>query len=105
MQTKGMGVNFAGPIAGTEIRNGILVDTGMRRNRANALESRNRDGRRLMVVLQKAVEVIGSENNAYRWLGTRVRTLGYATPISLLAHESGAERVLAALENLEYGVW
>ncbi len=55
-------------------------------------------------VIRRAVEVIGSESEAMRWLGTPVRTLGYATPISLLHEAKGREEVLAVLGRLEHGV-
>ncbi len=55
-------------------------------------------------VLRRAVEVIGSEADAMRWMGTPVRALGYATPISLLHDASGYEAVRVVLGRLEHGV-
>ena len=53
-----------------------------------------------------AVEVIGDESQAMRWLGlgTPVRALDYATPVSLLHLPEGREAVLAVLGRLEHGV-
>jgi putative toxin-antitoxin system antitoxin component (TIGR02293 family) len=57
------------------------------------------------VVIERAIEVIGSRDEAMRWLGTPVRALGYATPISRLATPDGQEEVRTILGRLEYGVW
>jgi putative toxin-antitoxin system antitoxin component (TIGR02293 family) len=56
-------------------------------------------------VLERAIEVIGSKEEAMRWLGAPVRALGYATPISRLASPQGQEEVRMILGRLEYGVW
>jgi hypothetical protein len=50
-------------------------------------------------------EVIGDRDEALRWLGTPVRGLGYATPISLLGTKEGAERVDDILGQIEHGIW
>jgi putative toxin-antitoxin system antitoxin component (TIGR02293 family) len=55
-------------------------------------------------VLERATEVIGSREEALRWLGTPVRALDYATPVSLLVDDAGADQVLAVLTNLEHGI-
>jgi len=55
-------------------------------------------------VIRRAVEVIGDESDAMRWLGTPVRDLNYATPISLLHDSKGREDVLSVLGRLEHGV-
>jgi hypothetical protein len=56
------------------------------------------------VVLERAIQVIGDRDEALRWMGTPVRALNYATPISLLGNSSGQERVLTVLTQLEHGV-
>ena len=55
-------------------------------------------------VLDRAVEVIGNKREAMRWMGTPVRALDYATPVSLLATSRGREAVLAVIGRLEHGV-
>ena len=55
-------------------------------------------------VLSRAVEVIGDRAQAMRWMGTPVRALGYATPVSLLATKAGMSAVLTVLSRLEHGV-
>lgn len=55
-------------------------------------------------VLERATDVIGTREEALRWLGTPVRALNYATPISLLLDDASVDRVLAALTNLENGI-
>ena len=56
-------------------------------------------------VTERAIEVIGSRDEALRWLGIPVRALDYAAPISLLGDEEGVKAVLAVLDQLEQGVW
>jgi uncharacterized protein (DUF2384 family) len=48
--------------------------------------------------------VIGDRDEALRWLGTPVRALDYATPISLLGQPDGEARVMNVLTQLEHGV-
>jgi putative toxin-antitoxin system antitoxin component (TIGR02293 family) len=55
-------------------------------------------------VIDRAIEVIGDESEAMRWLGTPVPALGYATPISLLSSVAGETAVLNVLTQLEHGV-
>jgi putative toxin-antitoxin system antitoxin component (TIGR02293 family) len=55
-------------------------------------------------ILRRVVEVIGSEAEAMRWMGTPVRALDYATPISLLHDAAGYEAVRIILGRLEHGV-
>jgi putative toxin-antitoxin system antitoxin component (TIGR02293 family) len=55
-------------------------------------------------VMRRATEVLGDAPSAMRWLGTPVRALDYATPISLLHDASGREAVLTVLGRLEHGV-
>ena len=55
-------------------------------------------------VMRRATEVLGDEPSAMRWLGTPVRALDYATPISLLHDAHGREAVLTVLGRLEHGV-
>ena len=55
-------------------------------------------------VIQRAAEVLGDRSDAMRWLGTPVRALNYATPISLLHDSKGREDVLTVLGRLEHGV-
>ena len=59
----------------------------------------------LSSVLERASEVIGDRQEALRWLGTPLRALEYATPISLLETPEGAARVTRVLGQMEHGVW
>lgn len=56
-------------------------------------------------VIDRAIEVIGDREKALRWMGTPVRALDYATPISLLSRPDGEERVMTVLMQLEHGVF
>jgi len=55
-------------------------------------------------VFRRATEVIGSDAEAMRWMGTPVRALNYATPISLIHEPKGVQSVLTVLGRLEHGV-
>jgi putative toxin-antitoxin system antitoxin component (TIGR02293 family) len=55
-------------------------------------------------VVDRAIEVIGDKNDALRWMGTPVRDLDYATPVSLLPTAKGRVAVLVVLGRLEHGV-
>jgi putative toxin-antitoxin system antitoxin component (TIGR02293 family) len=55
-------------------------------------------------IIHRTVEVLGDRSDAMRWLGTPVRALNYATPVSLLHDPKGREDVLAVLGRLEHGV-
>ena len=55
-------------------------------------------------VIARAVRVIGDRNEALRWMGTPVRALDFATPISLVATAKGRRAVLTVLGRLEHGV-
>jgi putative toxin-antitoxin system antitoxin component (TIGR02293 family) len=55
-------------------------------------------------IIHRAKEVIGDQSDAMRWLGTPVRALNFATPISLLHDSKGREEVLSVLGRLEHGI-
>lgn len=55
-------------------------------------------------IIHRAAEVLGDRSDAMRWLGTPVRALNYATPISLLHDSKGREDVLTVLGRLEHGI-
>ena len=56
-------------------------------------------------VITRATQVIGNREEAMRWLGTPVRALDYATPVSLLGTRKGSARVHDVLGQMEHGVW
>jgi hypothetical protein len=56
-------------------------------------------------IIARATDVIGSREDAMRWLGKPVRGLNFATPISLLATPEGVKRVSDILGQMEHGVW
>jgi putative toxin-antitoxin system antitoxin component (TIGR02293 family) len=57
------------------------------------------------LVIDRATEVLGSKEEAMRWLGTPVRGLDFATPISLLATKNRLTRVNDILGRMEHGIW
>jgi putative toxin-antitoxin system antitoxin component (TIGR02293 family) len=67
--------------------------------RADVLASHNESA-----VIAKAAKVIGDRSEAMRWMGTPVRALDYATPVSLLGTREGRKAVMVVLGRLEHGV-
>lgn len=59
----------------------------------------------LTKAVARATDVFGDEEAAFRWLGTPVAALDYATPISCLGTHQGAMRVDDVLTQIEHGVW
>ncbi len=59
----------------------------------------------LTKAVARATDVFGREDAAFRWLGTPVAALDYATPISCLGTHRGVMRVNDVLTQIEHGVW
>jgi putative toxin-antitoxin system antitoxin component (TIGR02293 family) len=55
-------------------------------------------------IITRAIEVIGDRSEALRWMGTPVRALEYATPISLVDTAKGRRAVIDVLGRIEHGV-
>ena len=53
----------------------------------------------------RGIEVFEDRNKYRKWLRYPARALGHKTPASLLKTISGAQKVLDALERIEYGVY
>ncbi|HVW09300.1 MAG TPA: MbcA/ParS/Xre antitoxin family protein [Bryobacteraceae bacterium] len=89
------------------------VKRGLRRNVVADLHLRQKPDpappkaqpEELTKAIAKATEVLGGEEAAFRWLGTPVAALDYATPISCLGTHQGALRVNDVLTQIEHGVW
>jgi putative toxin-antitoxin system antitoxin component (TIGR02293 family) len=58
---------------------------------------------RLARVTAHAIEILGSEENAIRWLRHPNGALGGASPLSYLSTDVGARRVEAILSHIDYG--
>ena len=56
-------------------------------------------------ILAKASAILGSQEDAERWLQTLAIGLNRQRPIDLLATRAGAEIVENFLSQLEYGVY
>jgi putative toxin-antitoxin system antitoxin component (TIGR02293 family) len=67
-------------------------------------ESQSGQDTDIELVIERSIEVIGNREEAMRWLGTPVRALDYASPISRLHDPAGREQVLSVLTQLEHGV-
>lgn len=55
-------------------------------------------------ILAEAIAVIGDKAEAMRWMGTPVRALDYATPVSLIHTAKGRKAISTVLSRLEHGV-
>jgi uncharacterized protein (DUF2384 family) len=58
----------------------------------------------LELVLKEALDVIGDEDEAIRWMGTPTRALDYATPFYVLHTPGGREAVMHVLGRLAHGI-
>jgi len=83
----------------------IKPSTQARRQRSGKL-SRDESERlyRIAFLVERAVQVLGSLEVAQRWLDTRKRALGGATPLVLAKTEPGAREVEDLLGRIEYGI-
>jgi len=81
----------------------LAADLLPRRKSATAVPKANPE--ELTTAVRRATEVFGDEDAAFRWLGTPVAALDYATPISCLGTHQGATRVNDVLTQIEHGVW
>ncbi len=93
---------YDGAVDGVQILKGIAIASPSTSPQTAAREMREEI--EIRPVIQRVIDVIGDQEEAMRWLGTPVRALDYATPISCLYDASGRERVLSVLTQLEHGV-
>jgi hypothetical protein len=106
-------MGYDGAVDGARFFHGVVVETEMPSGRPGeqAATHAARSSQSLQPeheldiepLIRQAIRVIGS-HDAMRWMGTPVRALGFATPISLLVDQSGREQVVRVLEDLEHGV-
>jgi putative toxin-antitoxin system antitoxin component (TIGR02293 family) len=85
---------------------GLSSTTLARRKRAGAFTPA--EGERVLrvaVLLHRAAEVFGDEDEAAAWLATENAALDHATPLSWAETEFGASEVEDLLGRLEYGVY
>jgi putative toxin-antitoxin system antitoxin component (TIGR02293 family) len=105
---------YDGAVNGMNILHGVAVVTQRtptgpeRRVRTSAISPSDKPApwpeTEIEPIVERAIQVIGSREEAMRWLGTPVRALDYATPISRLGDPAGQEQVFALLTQLEHGV-
>ena len=62
------------------------------------------DPERAARLVKRAVEVLGSEEEAWRWLQREQWGLGGAVPLQHAKTESGVREVEALLNRIDYGV-
>jgi putative toxin-antitoxin system antitoxin component (TIGR02293 family) len=60
---------------------------------------------RFKELLQTATRIIGSEENAKKWLKTPKKVLGGQTPLDVAKSETGAREVFRVLGRIEHGVF
>jgi putative toxin-antitoxin system antitoxin component (TIGR02293 family) len=59
----------------------------------------------LETVTIKAIDVLGSQEAAIRWLATPAIALDGQRPIDLLSDPEGVARVLTLLVRMDYGIY
>jgi putative toxin-antitoxin system antitoxin component (TIGR02293 family) len=72
---------------------------------SDLLPKKRTDPEQVTKTIARATEVLGDRDAAFRWLGTPVPALDYATPISVLGTPHGVTRVNDVLMQMEHGVW
>ena len=83
---------------------GIHPRTLIRRKSQQRLRSDESDRlSRLVRVTARAIDVLGSEENALAWLRHPNKALGGAVPLQYLSTDMGAVRVDAVLSHIEWG--
>lgn len=60
---------------------------------------------KILEVFNRAVEVMGSEKNAHKWLSSPQYGLGNKIPIEYMSTEKGTQEVLDLLGRIEHGVY
>jgi putative toxin-antitoxin system antitoxin component (TIGR02293 family) len=76
-----------------------------KRSRSRLTSEQSSKAYRLARIFERAVEVIGAEDEARSWLGDKVLALGKRTPLEAMTTDLGSERVLHLLERLDDGVY
>ena len=87
---------------------GISPRTLQRRaaSKAQTLDSNASDrALRLVSVTEQAIETLGSQETAERWLSTPAMGLDQRKPLDLLRSTEGTELVKTLLTRMEYGVY
>ena len=83
----------------------IAVSTLTRRKHEGRLTAGESDRLyRMIRVFNRAVEVLDSEEAATQWFHTKIKGLGWNTPLAYMDTEVGAREVEAVLGRLEHGV-
>jgi len=59
---------------------------------------------RIARIFERAIQVLGGENEARRWFHSPVKGLGNKTPLEFADTEPGAQEVEAMLDRIEDGV-
>lgn len=84
----------------------VPLRTLARRKREHRLHADESDRLfRLARIAARAVEVLGSKQNAASWLRQPIRALNGAAPIALLDTAAGTEQVDEILGRIEYGLY
>ena len=60
---------------------------------------------RLIRIYNRALDVLGSEKSARKWLTTPVKALGWEQPLEYAGTEAGAREVESVLGRIEHGIF
>ena len=85
---------------------GITVSTLTRRKRKGRFNKGESERvYRMIRIFNRALEVMGTEDAARRWIHTPIKPLGSKTPFEYADTEVGAREVEAVLGRIEHGVF
>jgi putative toxin-antitoxin system antitoxin component (TIGR02293 family) len=84
----------------------IPVSTLTRRKRSGKLNTVESERvYRMIRIYNRAKEVLGSDEAASRWMHTKIKALGWQTPLYYADTEIGAREVEAVLGRIDHGVF
>jgi putative toxin-antitoxin system antitoxin component (TIGR02293 family) len=84
----------------------IPVSTLTRRKRTGKLNTVESERvYRMIRIYNRAREVLGTDEAATRWMHTKIKALGWQTPLSYADTEIGAREVEAVLGRIDHGVF
>jgi hypothetical protein len=91
------------PVARSGVKGAFYVKVTPKRAAATANERVQQES--IDKTIKLAARVLGSRDEAYRWLGTPIRGLDFATPIYVLKTKGGVNIIKDILGQMEHGTW
>lgn len=84
----------------------ITISTLTRRKRTGRFTTAESERLyRMIRIYHRAIDVLGSEESAKKWLTTPIKALGWERPLDYAGTETGAREVESVLGRIEHGVF